>query len=367
MPITIKSIQSLAPGGVVWDEVTPGFGVRRQAKAAVFFLKYRVNGIQRLYTIGRYGAVTPDKARREARRILGLVASGNDPQRNKVAARSGTMLRTIEAYLARAEKRLRPRSFHEVRRHLLVDWKPLHSMAVQAVTRKDVAEGLREIETRGPVAAIRARATLSSCFSWAIKEGIEIATNPVQGTNQPVSKSRERVLSRDELASVWHGLGPGRFSDIVRLLVLTGQRRSEIGGLRWDEVTNDSIVLPGDRTKNGRVHVVPLSPLAAEIINQQERMSDFVFGMPWTTWSAPKAALNTRVNIAPWTLHDLRRSVATGLAELGTAPHIVKALLNHVSGHKAGVAGIYNRARYADEVRAALDRWAGYVAGLGHV
>jgi integrase len=366
MPLTIKSIHALEPGSTIWDEATPGFGVRRQAKAAVFFLKYRQNGIQRLYTIGRFGALTPDAARREARRVLGSVASGADPQREKIAARSGTMLRTIEAYLAQAERRMRPRSFDEARRMLLVDWKPLHSFAVQAVTRRDVAEGLREIEARGPVAAQRARATLSACFGWAIRDGVEIPANPVIGTNSPVTKSRERVLSRDELAALWRGLGPDRFSDIVRLLVLTGQRRSEIGGLRWDEIQGDAIVLPAERTKNGRVHVVPLSPLAAEIINRQDRVSEFVWGLQWKSWSRPKLELDARVGIAPFTLHDIRRSVATGMAELGVLPHIIETVLNHVSGHKASVAGIYNRARYAEDVRAALARWSEYVAALAN-
>jgi integrase len=363
--ITIKSIQALAPGSTLWDEATPGFGVRRQARAAVFFLKYRVNGVQRLYTIGRFGALTPDAARREARRVLGSVASGSDPQREKIAARSGTMLRTIEAYLAWAERRLRPRSFDEARRMLMVDWRPLHSLAVQAVTRRDVAEVLREIETRGPVAAQRARATLSACFGWAIREGYDIAANPVAGTNSPVTRSRDRVLTKDELAALWRGLGTDRFSDIVRLLVLTGQRRSEIGGLRWSELRDESIVLPADRTKNARSHTVPLSPLAHEVINRQDRVTEFVWGTVWTRWSAPKAALAARAGIGDWRLHDLRRTFATMLGELGYAqPHVIEAALNHYSGHRAGIVGVYQRSKHADEVRAALLRWSEYVEGL---
>jgi integrase len=365
MGITIKTVKNLDPGQTAWDTGVAGFGARRQAKAVAFFVKYRVNGQQRFYTIGRHGKITPELARREARRILGLVASGKDPEAEKIAARSGTMLRTIEAYLAWAQRRLRPRSFHETRRHLLVNWRPLHSMSVQAVTRRDVAEGLKAIETRGAVAAVQARAALSSCFSWAIKEGAEIPANPVQGTNRPTPKSRERVLTRDELATLWHRLGDDRFSDVVRLLVLTGQRRSEIGGLRWDEVVDGAIMLPGDRTKNHRAHAVPLSTLASKIIDQQPRLSEFVFGLPWRSWSGPKRALDERVGIAAWTLHDLRRTFATMLGELGFAPpHVIEQILNHVSGHRAGVAGAYQRATYSAEVRTALERWAEYVAAL---
>jgi hypothetical protein len=179
MGINIKTVERMGPGETIWDAGVTGFGARRQAKAVVFFVKYRFNGRQRFYTIGRHGRITPELARKAARRILGLVASGKDPQAEKIAARSGTMLKTIEAYLAWAEGRLRPKSLHETRRYLLLDWKPLHGMSVHAITRRDVAEGLRRIEARSSVAAVRARAALSTCFSWAIKEGIEIPANPV--------------------------------------------------------------------------------------------------------------------------------------------------------------------------------------------
>jgi integrase len=361
--ITIEAIRSLAPGSTLWDEATPGFGVRRQARAAVFFLKYRQKGIQRLYTIGRYGALTPDQARREARKVLGSVASGNDPQRDKIAARTGTMLRAIEDYLAWSARRVSSKTLHEKRRNLMVDWQPLHRLAVGAVSLRDVAEALQGLEQRSPATAQHARATLSALFNWARKQGLANA-NPVQGTIRPATKSRERVLSRDELAALWHGLGADRFSDIVRLLVLCGQRRSEIGGLRWSEITGDSIVLPGDRTKDGRAHTVPLSPLAAQIVERQPRLNEFVWGAEYTSWWRPKAALDAKLSLAAWTLHDIRRSVATSMAEIGVLPHIVEAVLNHVSGHKGGVAGIYNRAQYLEEVRAALSKWSDFVAAL---
>jgi integrase len=123
------------------------------------------------------------------------------------------------------------------------------------------------------------------------------------------------------------------------------------------------IVLPPARTKNGRQHAVPLSPIAAAILERQQRNSEFVFGNK-ASWSDAKARLDARLPIAPWRLHDLRRTCATGMAELGVAPHVIEAVLNHVSGHKAGVAGIYNRATYAVKCRAALERWADWVDGL---
>ena len=173
------------------------------------------------------------------------------------------------------------------------------------------------------------------------------------------------MLSPAELAAVWHGLGNGRFADIVRLLILTGQRRDEIGSLRWSEITDGSIVLPPEQTKNRRQHIIPLSPLAQSILERQPRPWELVFAAGgFTNWHKTKLALDAQINIPGWTLHDIRRTVATGLAELGVLPHIIEAILNHVSGHRAGVAGIYNRARYEGEMRNALTAWADYIGKI---
>jgi len=162
-------------------------------------------------------------------------------------------------------------------------------------------------------------------------------------------------------------LGEDEFSDIIRLLILTAQRRSEIGGLRWSEVDFDRglIVLPPQRSKNSRLHELPMSTQVRSILERQPRRNEFVFGRDWQSWSNPKANLDTKLNgMAEWRLHDLRRTAATMMAELGILPHIIEAILNHVSGHKSGVAGIYNRARYTDEMRAALQRWADHLDTL---
>ena len=181
--------------------------------------------------------------------------------------------------------------------------------------------------------------------------------------------SRDRVLSQDELAKVLKTLAEDRFGDIVRLLILTAQRREEIGGLRWSEIDFDRgfIVLPAARTKNKRLHELPLSRQARAILERQQRRGDrdLVFGIGeggFCGWSDCKAALDERAKLkAGWRLHDLRRTAATMMAELGVPPHIVEAILNHVSGHRAGVAGIYNRAKYEAEMRQALERWAEHV------
>jgi len=159
------------------------------------------------------------------------------------------------------------------------------------------------------------------------------------------------------------------FSDVVRLLLLTGQRRTEIGSLRWSEIdlARKMIVLPAERTKNSRFHELPLSAQALAIIERLPRRnsSDYLFGTRgFAHWERAKAALDQRLRIAPFRLHDLRRSCATGMGELGVLPHVIEQALNHVSGAKAGVAGVYNRSKMTDAVREGLQRWADHLAQI---
>ncbi|MFB9262827.1 integrase arm-type DNA-binding domain-containing protein [Bradyrhizobium erythrophlei] len=192
--VTVRAVQALAPGESIWDadhkEAVRGFGARRQRDAVAYVIKYRAHGRQRFYTIGPHGSRwTPEKARREAKRLLGLVADGEDPADEKAQAAlqaADTLRRIADEYLKHARKKQKPRSYAETERHLLIDWKPLHSVSVFNIRRRDIAARLAEIaETQGAVAAGRARAALSAMFNWAIREGLDIAANPVIGTNRP--------------------------------------------------------------------------------------------------------------------------------------------------------------------------------------
>jgi integrase len=210
-------------------------------------------------------------------------------------------------------------------------------------------------------------ASLSAFFAWCMGEGL-VEANPVIGTNVAPEPARERVLSMSELAAVWKACGDDSYGAIARLLILTGQRREEIGGPRRDEIRDDMIVLPGERTKNKRSHVIPLSSLAQDVLRPHQGIGPFVFGDEKTfgSWSYGRTRVDAAlaaagVKLAPWVLHDLRRSVATHMAEIGIQPHIIESVLNHTGGHKAGVAGIYNRATYDREKRQALDLWADHV------
>jgi integrase len=372
--ITKRLVDGLPAGGMVWDTGLKGFGVRRQREGAFYCLRYRLNSLQYYRSIGRHGSPwTADEAREKAKRMLGEVAGGKHPANETAKLRDAeTFGHEIERYLSRRKPGMKPRSFEEIERHLTAHAKPLHRARLPEIDRRTIALRLAEIETySGPVARNRVRSSLSAFFSWCVKEGL-IEANPVAGTAKAdEGGSRERVLTEAELRSIWRALGDDDYGTIVRLLVLTAQRREEIGGLRWSEIDLDAglIVLPPERTKNRREHSLPMSPQVRAILSARPRNGrEFVFGIgkgSFSGWSDAKAALDERCGVEGFRTHDIRRSVATGMADkLGVLPHIIEAILNHVSGHKASVAGIYNRAQYLEPMRAALCAWADYIDRL---
>ncbi|HXX52021.1 MAG TPA: site-specific integrase [Xanthobacteraceae bacterium] len=372
--ITKTSVEKLAPGGEwLWDTQCVGFGARRQTDGVFYYIRYRFNGRQHVKSLGRHGPLTPDIARTTAKAKLGIVAQGADPFVQPLAVEA--FGKEVRRYLDRKRATMKPRAYSEVERHLLNHAEPLHRLRLSEVDRRAVAALLAEIEDgRGPVARNRLRSSLSAFFAWALREGF-IDANPVAGTGKAEEGgARERVLTGSELREVWLDLPQDQFGDILRLLILTAQRRDEIGWLQWGEVDlrRGMIVLRPERTKNHRLYELPLSRQAQAILSRQPRRKgrDFIFGIGkggYSGWSDCKARLDEAIQakrgpkakpMPGWRLHDLRRTAATEMAELGTQPHIIEAILNHVSGHKAAVAGIYNRAKYLDPMRDALQRWA---------
>jgi len=323
-----------------------------------------------MHSIGRLGSPwTPELARKEAQRLLGIVATGTDPFAQSLS--SETFGEEIERYLLCKRTSLKPRSFIEDQRYLRKHAAPLHRLKLEEIDRRAIAVLLGQVETAsGPIARNRLRSSLSSFFAWAIQEGLA-ETNPVQGTGKAdEGNGRDRVLTQEELRKLWRNLGEDKFSDIVRLLLLTGQRRGEISALAWSEVdlAKGMIILPPARTKNKRQHELPLSRQALAIIERQPRRnsSEFLFSdkQGYKDWDTAKMKLDQRLRIAPWRLHDLRRTCATHLGELGVQPHHIEAILNHYSGHRAGVAGVYQRAKYEGEMRSALQKWADWIEGI---
>lgn len=374
---------TLGPGQtdrVVWDAEVRGLGYRLRAsgRASWVIRPPRSGGRSALFTLGAADALDLATARTAARERLAAAALGDAPHAARRLRRASAALLlgdTFDRYTQRAEGRLRPSTLANLRTHLTRHWKPLRASPLASVSRADVAARLHELsEEAGPQAAVRARRTLSTVYAWAIAEGL-CETNPVAGTNPPADEvRRERVLTDAELAAVWRACGGDDFGCVVRLLALTGQRRDEVAGMRWSEVDLQTgvWVLPAARTKNKRAHEVPLSAAALDILAavrlRAREGRDLLFGRDegsFSGFSRAKAALDRRSGVTEaWRVHDLRRTAATGMAGLGVLPHVVEAVLNHVSGSRAGVAGIYNRASYATEKRAGLDLWSSHVSGL---
>jgi integrase len=386
MRLTRQSVAAITlpkgkPYMITWDDALPGFGVRvNEGGSRVWVVQYRASGKSKRETLGRVDTVSLDDARRGAKEKLAKVQLGSDPHAEKAEARARATVifgPIADRYLQHAKPRLKPRSFEEVERHLTRHWGPLRDLPIHKIQRATVAARLSEIAgENGPFASNRARASLSALFTWAMGDGLA-DSNPVIGTNKATEEvSRDHVIQDSELAAIWKACRDDDHGRIVRLLILTGQRRDEVGAMDEREINKIAKLwsIPKARTKNGRPHDVPLSDTALAVLNgtQRRENSTLVFGEGeggFQGWSKAKAALDKRTvevgtKVRPWRIHDIRRTVATRLGDLGTLPHVIEAILNHVSGHKAGVAGIYNRTTYSDEKRAALDRWAKHIAIL---
>jgi integrase len=391
MKLSAKTIASLtlpaAKNDVIhFDDDLAGFGLRlRRGSGGVtksWVAQYRRAGAGRRVLLGSAAVLGAEQARQAAKKVLAAVALGHDPQADRVDRRAKDQLslrNVIDEYLVAKKPQLRPRSFIEVNRHLKGPaFKPLHSTPVDSVLRKDIAARLVIVAREsGSVTAARARASLNAFFTWCLQMGM-VESNPVIGTIKPVdSKPRERVLTDDELAAIWRACRDDDFGRIIKLLILTGARRGEVGGMKWDELDEaaGTWTIPAARSKNGQAHTLALPQQFWEIIRSVPRRAsrDHLFGAygkagsGFTHWMV-KPALDARLgdSVEPWTIHDLRRTVATRMAEdLAVQPHIVEQVLNHQrSGHKSGVAGTYNRAVYAREVKAALALWAARVRSL---
>jgi integrase len=398
MQLDAKTIASLAlPSGKTeqfyWDETLRGFGLRLRLRGnrlhRTWVAQYRSEGRTRRPTLGSVETVLPNEARAAARKVLAKAALGGDPQGEKEAKRQAatkTFRSVVAAYLEAKASELRPSSLRVARLYLEQGFyfKSLRTAAVTSVAHADVAACLRSIERDHSTAtAAAARRALSAFFAWAIAEGLmgKTPVNPVTGTRRPQDPTpRDRVLLPAELVAIWNATEDDPqecdawrdYCRVIRLLLLLGCRASEIGDMAWVELDAGRWCLPKERSKNRREHAIVLPALALNIIRgvPQRPGREHLFGTygdGFAQWSTMKRALDRRLGgaVKKWVVHDLRRSLATGMAEIGIAPpHIIEAALNHYGGHRRGVAGIYNRSRYDREVTAALARWSEHVLAL---
>ena len=339
------------------------------------------------------GSVTLAAARMLASDALRKVVQGADPaeqkQREKAdtealqAKLAGDTVENLKIQFIERYAKRQNRSWKQTEwifdKLVLPAWK---GRTVHDITKRDVIDLIEGIEQDRPILANRVLAAVRKWFNWLAARDV-VKASPCTGVVPPAKeKARDRRLTDDEIRALWAACGKGEpdgggigepFGSFVKLLLLTGQRRSEVAGMRWSELDLDKRLwmIPAERSKNKRAHAVPLARQAVAIIEGVKRIakSDHVFTTTGDSglggFSRAKERLDQRMKPATaWTFHDLRRSAATGMADMGIPPHIVEAVLNHISGAKAGVAGIYNRAAYAAEKADALQRWADHVDGL---
>ena len=345
----------------------------------------RINGGQVNFPIGDATVLSLAQARTEGKRILAEIALGKDPRETKQEA-VRTASETVEIVARRFIERhakANNKTWREVQRKLEVNVLPhWGKRPIASITQRDVIALLDSIVDRGAaVEANRILATVRKLFNWACERGT-IETSPCARVKAPTpERARDRVLDDREISLIWraaNALGYP-FGPFVQLLILTGQRREEVAGMKWSELDRDLVnwVLPRERVKNNEPHQIPIVPWARSILADLPRIenSDFVFtttgstsisgySRAKTSLDAAIATLNGGEPIASWTFHDLRRTMASRMAKLGVQLPTVEKLLNHISGTFGGVQGIYQRHDFADEKRAALEVWAQHLLTL---
>jgi integrase len=386
------------------------FYVLQPSGAASWAFRYRFAGKTRKLTLGPYPALDLKASRQMASDAAQALARGDDPaaakQQAKLTARAAAepdrdLVETVAATFVEryAKKQTRERSWRETERLLTREVVgPWRGRRLSAIKRADVHDLLDKIVDRGtPIAANRTLAALRRMCSWAVERGI-VDASPCEKVRAPASETtRDRVLTDDEIRGArgaFDGAG-WPFGPLAQLLLLTGQRLREVGEAKWSEIDLEAKTwtIPKERAKNGVAHEVPLSEAALRILRSLphvetgRRPAAFIFTTNGRTavsgFSRAKAGFDKAILAATrkaaldrgddpdkveapahWTLHDLRRTAASGMAGLGIAPHVVEAALNHKSGSIKGVAAVYNRYSYSAEKRAALEAWGRYLDAL---
>ena len=373
-----------APTGTrieLWDAVLPGLGLRVSstsigtAGSKTWFVRYRFGAKQRRMKIGNYPVLGLAEARASARHLLSESGRGIDPaaarRRPLTHAAGQTFAQVAESFVLRYAKQ-HNRSWREteriLNRYVLPEW---GKRPIQEIGRRDVVGLLDGMIDRGaPVMAKQTHATIRKLFYWAVDRDI-IDASPCARVPVPAhAVDRDRVLTDDELSAVWLACDPLKwpFGPLVRLLILTGQRRDEVATLAWHDIDEKKGLwtIPRERNKSNRTHEVPLSSAVRavlEVLPRVDRILVFTTNgkVPVAGFSNAKRRLDDLSQVRDWRLHDLRRTAASGMARIGVAPHVVEKILNHKGGAISGVAAIYNRHAYLEEKRTALQQWADHI------
>jgi integrase len=352
-----------------FDSSYPGLALRVSdsgRKTWVYFFRLK-NGKVKLHrmTLGLYPAMTVEQAHEAWRKARDLVQAGRDPRAATESALPPKSFEGVfEEWLKRdmAGKRSAGRVEKRLRRYTLPSWR---GRLITDIDRRAALAVIDDIHDSGKVVlARRVFSHLHRMFVWCIGRGI-IDVNPLRHAEKPGSeKARERVLTDAELVKVWNAaeqLQP-HYRDALRLLILTGARKQEISELRWDEIKGGCIFLEGERTKTGRQHIIPLSTPARDLVADRH-VGDYVFGGV-SNWTRAKRKLDEVSGVTGWTIHDLRRTLATGLQQKGVPLPVTEAVLGHTGGSRGGIVGVYQRHDYLPEKTAALEAWGAHVMAL---
>ncbi len=346
-----------------FDDLLPGFGIRVSQGGTKSFVV--MSGKDRkLKTLGQYPELALKDARTAAKQVQSNITF-HLPRSNALPA-----IGFVEAkgrFLTDSELRTKPRTIAEysrlLNRHFSFDGK------LQEITRSDIMQVIEKFKNT-PAERQHAFVAIRTMMNWCVKHGM-LETTPVPRLSYS-AQARSRILSDDELRKVWlrassFGYPYGR---IIQLLILTGQRRSEIAGLRRKWLHEDAIVFPNGFTKNKREHTIPLSGLTRRIIETLPNETEYLFPSrlsdvsPFNGWSRCKRTFDEPIKIADYTLHDLRRTYSSNMARLGVPIHVTEKLLNHVSGTVSGIAAVYNRYNYMEEMRQAVTTYDAHLQKL---
>jgi integrase len=365
---------------VYWDSGCPGFGVKVTPKGRkVFIVLYRTGGAGsklRKYTIGPYGRVTLHQARVAAQKVFAAKLEGRDLAAEKRESKRRMVTDRVEDLLETfiAQRLSQNRSGGEIARLLRREvGKAWTGKSIHEISKRDVVEVISAIEQRGaPSAANKTLKSLKTFLRWCVGRAV-IDQSPAEGVPLPAKEvARDRVLADEELARVIlaaRKIG-GLYGGIVELLALTGQRREEVAQLSHEEldVVQRVWTIPKSRTKNGKAHIVHLSPQSMAVLGRAVGPRLLMFSLlatkPFQEFSRAKRLLDQLSGVTGWRLHDLRRTCVSGMARLGVAPHIADKILNHQSGTISGVAAVYQRHEFLAERRAALDLWGAHIGNL---
>lgn len=362
--LAVKKLKAPEKGQVTyWCTRWPGFGVRVSQGGAKTFVMMHGERRKR-ESIGRYPMLSLAEARDEAKRVFARTSLEYGNRLPSTITFGEALHQFIERH---CKVNNRASTAKETERLLRKHFEPSLGQRRLVEIENEQVMRLVDCQLARPSAANHAFTAARTFFRWCVRRRY-IKFSPIEGMQLPArTASRERVLSDDELRQVWRTAGKvgPHFGTIVQLLILTGQRRMEIGSLRWDfvDLVSSTITLPGALTKNHREHTFPIGETTTSLLHKLPRKTGWVFPAvgsednPFSGWSKCKTNFDKLCDIHHWTLHDLRRTMATNMAGLGVAPHVVERLLNHASGTISGVAAIYNRFGYQAEMREAALLW----------